>query len=217
MKRRLFNALSIASLVLCAATVALWARSEYVMDYRGGSRANRAIWIYSGGGGVCIAYAKVPQATGSFCPAMELDGRTPQLKAPRITNEPIPDIGSWLSLPGSSFFRPLWSSSFRFTGVAGCRQCLALRDFSMGPVAFVPTGTQPSQLTMTTLVLPYWVPCCLLALLPMLQIMRRLHGNRRSLGLCGHCGYDLRATPDRCPECGAISKKPVEAARSSSN
>lgn len=29
---------------------------------------------------------------------------------------------------------------------------------------------------------------------------------RRSLGLCAVCGYNLRASPEQCPECGAVAE-----------
>lgn len=56
---------------------------------------------------------------------------------------------------------------------------------------------------------PYWVLTTCMACVPLLQfamlIRGRLARRCRSLGrLCTQCGYDLRATPDRCPECGVV-------------
>lgn len=51
--------------------------------------------------------------------------------------------------------------------------------------------------------LPLWIPALLLTIMPTRMVFIRYRDRRRlRRGLCVCCGYDLRASTGRCPECG---------------
>ncbi len=55
-------------------------------------------------------------------------------------------------------------------------------------------------------VAPFWLLTAVTAALPMVWTTRRLRARRAwTAGCCPSCGYDLRASPERCPECGTIA------------
>lgn len=72
------------------------------------------------------------------------------------------------------------------------------------PQPFVPRSPYPKRQTLT--VFPAWVPLVLSLLLSAIPLNRyrksRLRRLRRASGRCVACGYDVRASPHACPECG---------------
>jgi hypothetical protein len=65
----------------------------------------------------------------------------------------------------------------------------------------------PPNNQLSHIYIPLWIFAVVFAAFPLYRIRRLLRTYRsgqQRRGLCMKCGYDLRATPDRCPECGSI-------------
>jgi hypothetical protein len=79
-----------------------------------------------------------------------------------------------------------------------------------------PGGRSTANLRFTRLFVSNWLLMMLLSIAPLLWARRRHWTMKTSaFNLCPACGYDLRASADRCPECGrAITAESVASSES---
>ena len=175
MKRHLSNFLTGLSLLLCAAVVVLWLRSYWVSDAVLFANASAEHGMQSMSGTWALAQTNASHTR-------------PTLRWDRFDAGGISpwESGSPLSLPNRLGFG--YRSTVMPTGK------LRLPDATDVVV--------PAVLVTRMVLIPLWLPAVLLALLPAARLYRRVRP-RYGSGQCRACGYDLRASPDKCPECGA--------------
>ena len=196
-KRRLFNLLAGLSLLLCLAISAMWVRSYWVCD--GFLRASNGSASLGR-----LAWGKVNVLT-----VEKVDLPKP-IPLQYVRWKYVYDGGDYWLAPGA--FSVGWEpgSEMHFLGFLTDRgeQDFPRRD-KLGQIDF-------QQRPFTRIAIPYWPALVLTAWPVWMQIPRmarssvsrlRCRHHRLLNGLCPICGYDLRATPNRCPECGTVPKK----------
>jgi hypothetical protein len=191
MKRRLLNVLTALSALLCAAVVGLWARGQWVCDvleWRSaaaeGKRLTQWEQTVGTGNGVAVYWGRAV-AVSEATEAAAAERRDYILSQKRTFRDWTPP----------SLFWPRVRPGGRRLGRAG---------YSHGPM---PGGVPGGAETMITF--PLW-PAAVATAVPLgawLATYRRRKRLRRraEAGLCRACGYDLRATPGMCPECGTLA------------
>ena len=185
-RRRLFNFLAILSLLCCLATVALWVRSYWRAD---------AYW-----------QRKPGEMADQYFGIRVMPGRVVFFSL-RSPPDPSNQLKDWarhppVQLPSYAYWadkdRPFdsrWLKRSRFLGF-GFSRYDNTRDYASSGVEVV---------TLSNVWFPHWFPALLFAILPTIRLVKILRTRRRHrAGLCPTCGYDLRATPERCPECGHV-------------
>ena len=192
MKRagRIFYNLAMGvSLLLCVGTVGVWVRSIWVDDTLCWSTDPRFAGEYrekticSARGGMQFSSWR---STGGFTPW-------------------IPDDRFFHSSQQATQY-PLYKC--RFAGFLSSRLGrYSAIGFEVIPEAAGTSKKYPdSSVVERSLTLPLYFPTLLFALLPAHYFLRfrrrRRIAARLARGCCGGCGYDLRASAGRCPECG---------------
>jgi hypothetical protein len=91
---------------------------------------------------------------------------------------------------------PLYDHSFLGFGGTGTQE---VRTWQAESGRTIPYSTN-----LRTYFIPLWFCCALFSVAPLIHFVHLARAiRRRVLNLCPNCGYDLRASPTKCPECGA--------------
>ena len=187
MKRRVFNFAAGVSLVLGVATVGLWIRGRTtwtVIAWQGEPQSGPRKFFFWKGAGCPIA--GVVAAAGAL---VVFDGSRDDEEAGLVWFEGA-------EIRGQRYLRPAYSDrplSARVGRVSATFLTLRGRD------ALISTG----------IAIPYWLLSALTFVPPVALTTQWVRRRRQvRLGLCPSCGYDLRATRERCPECGAVPTAP---------
>ena len=176
------NCVVVLSLLLCVATVALWVRS-YVWVERFIDRSldpgKRIDTIGSAKGALLYTHVRI-----------EVSGERPTDRM-AVGREIIRFHAA--ETGGVSGGTVLWGVPH---GAFGWEQRVDVDP---------PRGPWRLRWTRLSIGVPHGALAALFAALPAAAALRRARGGgRRVRGECPTCGYDLRATPERCPECGAV-------------
>jgi hypothetical protein len=178
MRRRLVTILSAISLVMCAMTAFLWVRSFFV--------------FFSFHDDFVTMDAEHHANTRGWAVGLTSGRLSVVRKWDRDLGGVPHDVG-WGH--NSDFDRLIF---FRPGSVRWWLPGIFYYDFQghwakSGVLASVERGVQ----------IQLWLLMALFAAAPYVWTRAWIKQRTHRLGFCGKCGYDLRATPDRCPECGA--------------
>jgi hypothetical protein len=181
--RRLFNLLTVLSLLLCVAVCVLWVRSYTVIDTIEYLSIDPAISVTNPGRvSTFVACTDRGSFTARFGTAVcKWYAPPPGYLRWKLyfASEGGPFFTQGKVEPPQEYASPwLAGLGFQFSGYPGS----PISEISF-PLWFLPACVLGLPLGLTALRFP----------------RRRLRGRR---GQCVRCGYDLRATPCRCPECG---------------
>lgn len=214
MARRLFI---LATLLACIAILSIWPRTLRISDVLERiTRAHTQYWIETHPGGL------------DFRGITHFDFMPPEFD-PISANEPSPP--GWYyathlwgpdSVPVAATAPPIAPSSaaalagrlpngevvvFSRESMPVTRDAPSHNVLGMGfeskANSWTATSGVPITQKLVRVSIPLWLPAVLLSLPAVLTLRRALvRRNRRRNNRCLSCGYDLRGSSDRCPECG---------------